>query len=54
MTQLNIDIQVDEEDGAIYIKIDGFPYLIDSVNYANYLMEYLPSILSPPTLATVH
>ena len=40
-----IDIVADEEDCATFIKISGFEYFEDCVEYSNWLATYLPLLL---------
>lgn len=44
---LNFDVVVDEEDNAIYIKIDGFDKFKDTVEYAKFLNENMQFLLTP-------
>lgn len=43
--ELNMEIIVSEEDGAVYVKFTGFLDEEDAENYAEHLHETLPLML---------
>jgi len=45
LTNLDMQVYVNEKDKTIYVKLTGFEDLDDASNYAEYLSKNLPLLL---------